>query len=85
MFLFSINEGEIFGLIGPNGAGKTTMFNMITNMFSPTSGEIIFMVNRSQELNLIKLLIKDLPYLSKYPPFFANDCIRKYYGWRALS
>ncbi|MEH7308605.1 ABC transporter ATP-binding protein [Neobacillus drentensis] len=39
---FSVNEGEIFGLIGPNGAGKTTMFNVITNMFPPTSGEISF-------------------------------------------
>lgn len=40
---FKINEGEIFGLIGPNGAGKTTMFNVITNMFLPTSGEISFL------------------------------------------
>lgn len=40
---FQINEGEIFGLIGPNGAGKTTMFNVITNMFAPTSGEILFL------------------------------------------
>lgn len=39
---FSINQGEIFGLIGPNGAGKTTLFNVITNMFPPTSGEISF-------------------------------------------
>ena len=39
---FTINEGEIFGLIGPNGAGKTTMFNLVTNMFPPTSGEISF-------------------------------------------
>lgn len=39
---FSINKSEIFGLIGPNGAGKTTMFNLITSMFRPTSGEIIF-------------------------------------------
>ncbi|MEK5101873.1 ABC transporter ATP-binding protein [Cytobacillus sp. FSL M8-0252] len=39
---FSINEGEIFGLIGPNGAGKTTMFNLITSMFTPTSGQITF-------------------------------------------
>ncbi len=39
---FSINEGEIYGLIGPNGAGKTTMFNLITNIFSPSSGEINF-------------------------------------------
>jgi branched-chain amino acid transport system ATP-binding protein len=38
-----INEGEIFGLIGPNGAGKTTMFNVITNMFLPSSGEISFL------------------------------------------
>lgn len=40
---FKINEGEIFGLIGPNGAGKTTMFNIITNMYLPTSGEISFL------------------------------------------
>lgn len=40
---FKINEGEIFGLIGPNGAGKTTMFNVITNMFPLTSGQISFL------------------------------------------
>ncbi|WP_042347621.1 ABC transporter ATP-binding protein [Bacillus massiliigorillae] len=40
---FSINQGEIYGLIGPNGAGKTTMFNVITNMYAPTSGEITFL------------------------------------------
>lgn len=40
---FTINKGEIYGLIGPNGAGKTTMFNVITNMFAPTSGDIKFL------------------------------------------
>jgi branched-chain amino acid transport system ATP-binding protein len=39
---FSIEKGEILGLIGPNGAGKTTMFNMITSIFPPTTGEISF-------------------------------------------
>lgn len=37
-----INENEIIGLIGPNGAGKTTCFNMITGVYSPTSGNVIF-------------------------------------------
>jgi branched-chain amino acid transport system ATP-binding protein len=39
---FVIERGTIAGLIGPNGAGKTTFFNMITGLYVPTSGEIIF-------------------------------------------
>src|SRR5437764_7713534 len=38
----AIEEGDIFSLIGPNGAGKTTMFNLITGIFFPTSGSIVF-------------------------------------------
>jgi branched-chain amino acid transport system ATP-binding protein len=39
---FNVEEGQIVSIIGPNGAGKTTLFNLITNVFPPTSGEIIF-------------------------------------------
>ncbi|MDP2790588.1 MAG: ABC transporter ATP-binding protein [Rectinemataceae bacterium] len=36
-----IGKNEIVGLIGPNGAGKTTAFNVITGMYSPTSGRVL--------------------------------------------
>src|SRR6476646_624230 len=39
---FSIEEGSIFGLLGPNGAGKTTLLRMITGIFYPDSGEVLF-------------------------------------------
>jgi branched-chain amino acid transport system ATP-binding protein len=38
----SINEKEIFGIIGPNGAGKTTLFNIITGIYVPIEGKLIF-------------------------------------------
>jgi branched-chain amino acid transport system ATP-binding protein len=37
-----VRPGEIYGLIGPNGAGKTTVFNLLTGVYEPTSGEIYF-------------------------------------------
>src|SRR5262245_28211344 len=39
---FSIDRGSIFGLLGPNGAGKTTLIRMITGIFFPDDGEILF-------------------------------------------
>jgi branched-chain amino acid transport system ATP-binding protein len=38
----AVRTGEIFALIGPNGAGKTTVFNMITGVYRPTEGSIVF-------------------------------------------
>jgi branched-chain amino acid transport system ATP-binding protein len=37
-----INGGELLGLIGPNGAGKTSLFNILTGVYRPTEGEILF-------------------------------------------
>ena len=37
---FKINEGQIFGMLGPNGVGKSTIFNLITGLISPDSGNI---------------------------------------------
>lgn len=39
---FTVERGSIFGLLGPNGAGKTTLLRMITGIFYPDQGEILF-------------------------------------------
>lgn len=39
-FNLSLGEGELVAIIGPNGAGKTTVFNMLTGLYKPTTGDI---------------------------------------------
>ncbi|HQT97436.1 MAG TPA: ABC transporter ATP-binding protein [Thermodesulfobacteriota bacterium] len=48
---FGVEKGEIFGLIGPNGSGKTTTFNMISGVYPPTSGKVVF---RNREIQRMK-------------------------------
>ena len=50
-FGLTLNEGDIVGLIGPNGAGKTTVFNCLTGMYRPTSGEICLFSKRIDGLH----------------------------------
>lgn len=53
-FNLQIEEGELIGLIGPNGAGKTTIFNMITGVYTPTEGEILFNI-KNETKNITEL------------------------------
>src|SRR5436190_11197434 len=39
---FAIPRRSIVSIIGPNGAGKTTFFNMLTGLYRPTAGQIVF-------------------------------------------
>lgn len=52
---FEVKAGSIFGLLGPNGAGKTTLLRMITGIFYPDSGEILF---NGQPFNPIEDVLK---------------------------
>ncbi|MEP6949615.1 MAG: ATP-binding cassette domain-containing protein [Ginsengibacter sp.] len=57
---FSIPEGNIFGLLGPNGAGKTTLLRMITGIFYPDSGSILFEGKKFDP-------VKDIPKIGYMP------------------
>jgi branched-chain amino acid transport system ATP-binding protein len=46
-----LEQGHIGGLIGPNGAGKTTLFNVITRLYRPNEGRVVF---DGKELNRMK-------------------------------
>jgi branched-chain amino acid transport system ATP-binding protein len=39
---FDVEQGEVFSIIGPNGAGKTTIFNLISRIYQPTAGKLMF-------------------------------------------
>jgi branched-chain amino acid transport system ATP-binding protein len=39
---FSVNDGDIAGLVGPNGSGKSTMLNIISGVYKPDSGKVLF-------------------------------------------
>lgn len=56
----SVDAGQIFGLLGPNGAGKTTLIRMITGIFYPDEGEIIFDGKKFDPLN-------DVAYIGYMP------------------
>ncbi|MEJ7588325.1 MAG: ATP-binding cassette domain-containing protein [Ferruginibacter sp.] len=57
---FNIAQGSIFGLLGPNGAGKTTLLRMITGIFYPDSGHIIFNGKKYDPVN-------DVAYIGYMP------------------
>ena len=70
---FRINEGQIFGMLGPNGVGKSTIFNLITGLISPGSGEIKIAGENVNEFPIYLRTKKfKVGYVPQYGGFF-ND------------
>jgi branched-chain amino acid transport system ATP-binding protein len=53
-FNLELKAGELVGLIGPNGAGKTTIFNILTGVYTPTSGSILLQGRNDSLQNVTK-------------------------------
>ncbi len=70
---FKINEGEIFGMLGPNGVGKSTIFNLLTGLIAPDSGEIkINNINVNNDPVYLRTKKFKVGYVPQYGGYF-ND------------
>ncbi len=52
---FNVMAGELLAVIGPNGAGKTTLFNLLTGVYEPTEGKIIFSGRSLQNRSVVDI------------------------------
>ena len=93
---FTVEKGSIFGLLGPNGAGKTTLIRMITGIFYPDDGDIIFDGKRFDPVNDV-IYIGYMPeerglykkmkigeqamYLAQLKGLSKNDALNKIKEW----
>ena len=81
---FKINEGQIFGMLGPNGVGKSTIFNLITGLIKPNSGEI--KISNEKVTNYpvyLRTKMFKVGYVPQYGGYF-ND-LTLYDNLRAIS
>ncbi len=71
-FNMHIDNKEVVGLIGPNGAGKTTVFNMLTGVYSPTSGTICYLGDNIQGLKPYNITKKKIARTFQNIRLFSN-------------
>jgi branched-chain amino acid transport system ATP-binding protein len=71
-FSYDIPEGAIYGLIGPNGSGKTTTFNLVTGIYTPTQGDIVFEGKSIKGLKTYKIVQRGVARTFQNLRIFGN-------------
>ena len=69
---FSIEPGIVCGLIGPNGAGKTTLFNMITGIYRPDGGQVLFNGTNTRKMAIHKIVSAGIARTFQHVELFAS-------------
>ena len=69
---FSLGRGEIRGLIGPNGSGKTTLINLVTGVYEPTAGDILFDGEKITNWSPNQIAQRGLMRTFQIPRLFGN-------------
>ncbi|HEX4929764.1 MAG TPA: ABC transporter ATP-binding protein [Gaiellaceae bacterium] len=72
-----VDEGEILSVIGPNGAGKTTLFNLVTGVYEPTRGEIVFAGESIKGLEPHKITQRGIARTFQTLRLFLNMSVRE--------
>lgn len=72
-----VDEGEIVSVIGPNGAGKTTLFNLVTGVYEPTAGDIVFAGESIKGLEPHKITRRGIARTFQTLRLFLNMSVRE--------
>ena len=71
-----VKEGEIVGLIGPNGAGKTTVFNCVTQFYKEYTGDIFFLDDQKNQIDLRDYKVTDIASLGLIRTFQNVELVK---------